>query len=212
MKILHAAALCLLTASPALAGNITIDFEQPSSFASIDQFYNGGTDSNGVAGGSSVGVTFGLDDLAVQNDVLGPYFSNAPSPIGLMSAVGPETAMNVEHGFTDVSLFYATPEDVAAGVQVWSGLNGTGTLLASFDLTKNSDPAGSANPYGTWTQVFGGSWSSTAHSVTFVNSVGFAGFDDISVSTPVPEPTTAMLAVLGIAGLVVARRRVGTKE
>lgn len=207
MNLLHATtALCLLSAAPAFAGSITIDFEQPSSFASIDQFYSGGTDSDGVTG-TNLGVSFGLDDLALQNDVLGPYFSNAPSPIGVMAAVGPETAMNVAEGFTDISFFYSSPDDVTAGVQVWSGLDGKGTLLASFDLTKNSDPSGTANPYGTWTQLFSGSWGNIAHSVTFVNSVGSAGFDDISISTPVPEPTTATLALLGFAGLVVYKRR-----
>jgi hypothetical protein len=130
------------------------------------------------------------------------------SPVGF----GLETAMNVAHGFTDISFFYASPDDVSGGVLIWSGLNGTGTLLASFDLPQNSEPAGSANPYGTWTQLSGGSWNKIAHSATFFNSVGFADFDDISVSTPVPEPTTLSLLGIGMAGLVVLRRRSSKKS
>jgi hypothetical protein len=196
--LLPAAALILLTAAPARAEFITLDFEGPTSFASIADYYDGGTDSDGAAG-PDLGVSFGLDALGLKNDVLGPYFSNAPSPLGAMAPVGPDAAMNVAVGFKDVSFYYSSPEDVLDGVEVWGGLNGTGLLLATFHLTKNAEAEGD-NRYGHWDNLFSGALAGTAHSLTFTNAVGFAGFDNIGF-TPVPEPTSAVLFAMGLAGL-----------
>src|SRR5437879_3739953 len=79
-KLLCAAAAALFAASPAFAAGTLIDFEGATSFASINAYYDGGADSAGAIG-PSLGVSFGGDALALQNDPLGPYFSNAPSPL-----------------------------------------------------------------------------------------------------------------------------------
>ncbi len=207
MKLLLPVALLLGLAPVSLfAGTVTLDFEGPTSYASIADFYNGGTDSAGVAG-PNLGVTFGLDDLGLKNDELGPYFSNAPSPLGIMTPVGPDTAMDVAAGFTDLRFFYTSSDDVASGVQVWSDLGGQGRLLASFDLTKNAD-AGVADPFAHFDQRRTGPLGETAYSVTFANSVGFAGFDDIAVAA-VPEPRSVSLVAAGLLGLLALRHRSG---
>ena len=56
-----------------------------------------------------------------------------------------------------------------------------------------------------WTQITH-TPANTAPWVTFGGSVGFAAFDNIDLNV-VPEPTSAVEVALGIAGLVVSRRR-----
>lgn len=194
MKLFTLAAGSLLAATSAFADtNLLIDFEEPTSFESIGSFYD------------SVGVIFMPDALALQNDELGPYFSNAPSPIGVMTPVGPDATMNVALGFKDsISFSYSSSALVISAVNVYSGLDGTGTLLASFNLVPNATIGCSDSPFcrfDTVTSTFGG----LAKSVTFGAGVG-AAFDNVAI-TAVPEPATAVLMLLGVAGLLAARQR-----
>jgi hypothetical protein len=195
MKLSSIAACSLFLASSAFAAPTTlIDFEAPPSFASIDSFYG------------SLGVVFTGDALALQNDELGPYFSNAPSPIGVMFAAGPDATMNVALGFKDeISFSFSSSELVVGAVNVYSGLNGTGMLLTSLNLEANAQDGCSDSPYCRFDRVsstFGG----IAKSVTFGASENTAAFDDIAI-TAVPEPGSALLVALGLAGLLVSRRR-----
>jgi hypothetical protein len=201
MKHLAAAlAAPLLAATPAFAVVINVDFETPTSFASIDGHYAGGTDSDGVAG-ANLGVTFGLDALALRNDAAGPYFSNAPSPLGVMTVVGGDSAMNVALGFTTLALQYSSRASVFNGVQVWSGLNGSGSLLASLSLSANAQAGGcSDSPLCNFSGLSAASFG-VARSVTFGNAAANAVFDNLSV-TVVPEPGSALLMALGVAAFV----------
>ncbi len=207
MKQLIALAAGALFASFAQANTaVLVDFETPSSFASILAHYNGGTDGSGLAG-ANLGVSFGADALGLQNDVLGPYFDNAPSPLGVLAVVGADATMNVAAGFTGtVGLSYSASDFVLQGVNVYSGLNGTGKLLASFNLVGNAQADGcSGAPLCRFDQLTS-SFAGTAHSITFGNAAGQAVFDNISISA-VPEPTTVLLMSLGLATLMLRRRR-----
>jgi PEP-CTERM motif len=195
MKLITLAAGGLLAATSAFADtNLVIDFEEPASFESIGSFYD------------SVGVVFTGDALALRNDELGPYFSNAPSPIGVMVPVGTDATMNVAVGFKDsISFSFSSSALVISAVNVYSGLDGTGTLLASFNLVDNAQIGCSDTPSCRFDRVsstFGG----IARSVTFGSSAGAAVFDDVAI-TAVPEPASAVLMLLGVAGLLAARRR-----
>lgn len=206
----HAFALTALlmslgAATPALAQLVLVTFETPTSFASINTHYAGGTDSAGVSG-ANLGVSFGGDAVAVQNDALGPYFSNAPSLLGVMAPVGPDAFMNVPVGFTDLSFFYSSNAAVVGGVKVWSGLGGTGTLLASLSLANNAQFRCSSAPFCRFDNL-STTFSGVARSVGFGDAANVAGFDNVSI-TAVPEPTTLVLMALGLAGVVgFARRR-----
>ncbi|OYU99311.1 MAG: hypothetical protein CFE45_13420 [Burkholderiales bacterium PBB5] len=203
MKTLSAAALALMAVTPAFAGNTLINFETVTSFASIESYYDGGADGAGAIG-PSLGVVFTGDALGLANDFV-TYFTHAPSPIGVMAPVGADATMNVASGFAGAVSFAYTASQFVGQVNVWSGLNGTGDVLASFNLVKNAQRGCSDSPYcrfDTMTSTFAG----TAHSMTFGNAANVAAFDDIRI-TAVPEPTGALLLSLGLATLFVARRR-----
>ena len=178
MKHTIALAAGLLAVSLAQAGLLLVDFETPSGFASIQEHYNGGTDSNG-AGGANLGVSF--------------------------TAADADSTMNVAGGFgTGLFFSYSSSQAVLQAVSVWSGLNGTGALLASFDLAANAQAGGCTDTafcnFDRMTQYFSG----TAQSVTFGAAGTTAAFDNIGA---VPEPRSALLVALALGGVFLARRR-----
>lgn len=203
MKLISAAALALLAVNPAFAADTLLDFEAVTSFASVSEFYNGGADSAGAVG-PSLGVSFGGDALGLAND-LDTYFSHAPSPVGVMAPVGADATMNVAAGFVDAVSFSYTSSAFVSQVNVWSGLNGTGEVLASFNLVANAQRGCSDSAYCRFDQLTS-TFAGTAHSMSFGNAANVAAFDNINI-TAVPEPTTVLMMALGLAGLFVARRR-----
>jgi hypothetical protein len=197
MKLISTAAIALalaaFSAAPAFAAPTVVDFEDVPSFSSIGDFY-----------GASLGVTFGGDALGLSNDALGPYFSNAPSPLGVMTAVGADSAMNFAAGFTSLAFWYSSADATAGAVQVWSGANGTGSLLGAFDLSNNAASGCSDTAYCHFDYAYE-SFGGLAHSVTFGNATGVA-FDNVTINA-VPEPATVTLMLAGGLLLVGAQRR-----
>jgi hypothetical protein len=203
MKMIYAATLALFAATPAFAADTLIDFETVTSFASIGEYYNGGADSAGAIG-PALGVSFTGDALALAND-FETYFSHAPSPLGVLAPVGADATLNVALGFTDAISFWYSSSAFVSQINVWSGLGGTGEILASFNLVANATHGCSDSAYCRFDQL-SSTFAGTAHSVSFGNAAGVAAFDDIRI-TAVPEPTTALMLSLGLAGLFLSRRR-----
>jgi hypothetical protein len=125
--------------------------------------------------------------------------------------------MNFANGFSSVSFNYALSSNSSqfnGSADIWSGLNGTGTLLGSIALSATS--AGNSCAVGTdsycnWTGVSAAHFGGIAESVTFgaTGTSDFAEFDGLQV-TPVPLPAAAWLlisAVAGIAGFARKPRR-----
>lgn len=180
-----------LLAAPAFAGSITLDFETAPSFAPVGDTY------------AAWGVSFGQDLQGLSNDALGPYFSHAPSPLGVMFVSGADATINAERGFSGLSLYYSSADVVNDGLQVWSGLNGSGTLLASLSLENNASRGCTDTAYCNW-NFLSTNWNGTGYSVTFASGTQLAAFDNINL---VPEPSSALLAGLALTALVASRRR-----
>ncbi|WP_326544176.1 PEP-CTERM sorting domain-containing protein [Pseudorhodoferax sp.] len=192
MKFLSLAALALFAAAPVLAAPTTIDFETAPDWAPIAEHY------------ASVGVSFGGGADGMQNSIPEfPSFSNAPSPLGIMVGNTAPALMNVADGFSGVfSFWYSSFDAVAGGVSIWSGLDGTGDLLASFDLLGNAQDGCDDSPFCRF-DLLSTTLHSAAYSVTFAEAIGF---DNVTFNE-VPEPASALLMGLGLAGLAAARRR-----
>lgn len=210
MKLFAAAALALF-AAPVFASTsgFVIDFEKNWDYANgdVNAYYNGGTAADGTSG-TNFGVSFvGLSGLS--NDPAFPAYSGAPSMLGVAYAhtFAPTDMafMNVAAGVDrPLSFFYSSPTAITGGIKAYSGLNGTGTLLGSFDLLGNAP-----NGFDTWTQATF-SFSGIAGSFDLTSAANVAGFDNISVSvSPIPEPSTFLMMLVGGAVLLrqVGRRR-----
>lgn len=223
-KAIKFAALALATAAAfgfatEAEASVTLTFEGVGNLASVNDFYNGGTDSAGNSG-TNYGISFSSNSLGLIDADAGGSgnFANEPSPsTDLIFLSGAAATMNVAAGFdTGFSFFYSG--DVAGFVNVYDGLNATGNLLATLVLPVNyqngnctGDPTGD---FCHWDPI-GVSFAGTAKSVDFGGAANFIGFDNVTLgaSVPgngaVPEPSTwaTMLLGFGAVGLAVRRRR-----
>lgn len=196
MKLLPALSfLVALAASPAVASASTVllDFEQNWQYGdAIDNVYAGN------------GVSF-TNVLGVSNDIDFTYYSGAPSMVGVAMAqldgeVNTSAFMNVTAGVgSSISFYYASPATVLGAVKAYSGLNGTGELLGTFDLVSNG--AG----YDVWTPTTF-TFTGVARSFDLTGSANVVGLDNISI-TAVPEPESYALALLGLGLLAALSRR-----
>lgn len=205
--------LCLLMASPSQA--LVLDFEGLGNLEAVDDFYNGGTGGNGSVG-TDYGITFSSNALAIIDTDAGGTgnFGGEPSPSTVLFFLSGDAAiMSLAAGFDTGFSFYYSAINQAGSVSVWSGLDGTGDLLASLDLPVTSSDGG--DPNGLFSPFFatGVGFEGNALSVSFAGVVDQIAFDDITFGsvtpgTPaVPEPSTFLLLGAGLLGVVGYRMR-----
>lgn len=187
IKLSLAVAVGVLSAAPALATTVTLDFDGVTNAASIEDFYNGGADSAGASSGLNYGISFGPDALGFTNELF--------APTGYLNAVDSDAAMNVDPGFIGVVSFdYASFDDFQ--VNVYSGPNGTGDVLATFLLAAN---------FTEWEPI-SVTVNEIARSIQFGDAVSFAAFDNVSVNV-VPLPAAAWLLLSALGGFAAFVRR-----
>jgi hypothetical protein len=123
--------------------------------------------------------------------------------------------MDVAAGFSTGFSFYYAAANTPGSVSVYSGLDGTGTLLDTINLPVNGsgcDSTGQA--YDCWTNT-GVAFAGTAESVVFGGAANYIGFADVtlgasSVPSAVPEPGSIVLlgsGLVGLAGVVRSKLR-----
>ena len=214
-----ASAMILAASGFAQANVIVLDFEGVGDQANINDFYNGGTDSLGNSG-TDYGIGFGSNTLGIIDADAGGTgnFANEPSADTVMFFLTGTAVLNYSAGFdTGFSFFYSS--STVASVFVYDGLDATGNLLATLDLSAQGFDNCSGDPNGqfcNWSPV-GASFAGTAYSIDFGGTVNQIGYDDITFGSatagggdddPTPAPAPAGLALLGLGLALMSKKRI----
>lgn len=134
-------------------------------------------------------------------------FANEPSANTIMFFSDANNAiLNVTNGFsTGFSFFYTSSS--AATVNVWSGLNATGSILGSINLAAQSSSGCSGDPSGGFCNFTnaGVAFAGNAFSIDFGGAAGGTGYDNITfgsdVAGAVPEPSTWAMMLVGFGAV-----------
>ncbi len=156
------------------------------------------------------GIGFSSNVYAIDSVMSGGSGDFVRTPLGTPAIFvnGPTGSMvtgtmNVTAGFTGIQFFYTAAFQET--VKIWSGTNGSGTLLATLNLSPNNSLC-TAPSYCNWSSA-GVSFSGTAESVTFTGGANGLGLTDITLNsskTAIPEPSSIYLLGVGLAGVTVA--------
>ncbi len=209
-------------AAQAGAATVTLPLGNLHTGAAIGTYFSGGHDSVPNDGtGPNLGLVFSSNATA-QSEAGAGKFENNPSgqkEVLYFSASNTTTAyMDDGGGFYGLSFNYSLSNNTGAPgfAYVYSGLNGTGTLLDTLTLapaTSNVQACGSRlDAYCTWQTISTGTLSGKAESVVFSGAAAGLGsstttptslteFDALSFATT-PLPASVWLLVSSLGGLV----------
>jgi len=174
---------------------ININEDVSGDLATVLDFYNGGTSSAGTSG-TDYNINFDPNALALKLNTLTVNVSNTSrcglgdptsSRGALFWLAGPSSIMNVPNGFVEeISFFYSSP-NVGGSIQIFDGLGGTGTILATLLL--GTTPNGGVPGYGAEFCPFveaSATFSGVAKSIDFQGSSNQIVFDDVLLKCLVP--------------------------
>lgn len=168
LKKFAISASLMAIAGLASATTTTLTFEGAT--GGVNNFYNGGTDQNGHTG-PNVGITVTNGSAVITHNggnSYGPPIVNEPSFKTVFWTRDPQVTFNKPSGFTSgFSLLYVSTATNNGTVNVYSGQNGTGTLLATFPLPGVTQCTTLYASYCNWTSV-GATFAGVAQSVTVV--------------------------------------------
>ncbi|MDL2337097.1 MAG: VPLPA-CTERM sorting domain-containing protein [Pseudomonadota bacterium] len=181
-----AAAASICAATPAFSALVTVDFDNLASQVVTNQYPN---------------INFS-NSVTVTSDPAFFEFTGNPSGLSVMvvnAAEGATSVMNVTTGFVgNASFSFSNISGATGTVSVFSGLNATGSTLASFTLAANDN----LNQWYQLSQDFVG----TAYSISFAGNDGNIAYDNVTVNA-VPLPAALLLFPFGAAGLGLTARR-----
>ena len=210
-----------LSASAFANSGELLTFQGLGDMQTVGNFYNG----SGIPGTPNYGVSFSSNFFGLSPIMNGgsgnfaPFANGSGDPHAIFisnSMTGPSGLpvtgiMNVTAGFSSGLNFFFTAgfaPGQAETVSVWSGANGTGTVLATISLANNNAGCG-APLYCNWSDA-SLSFKGTAQSVTFSGPSDELGLTAITIgssTTAVPEPSTIYLLGAGLACVSLGKLR-----
>ncbi len=210
------ALLVLIFAPCASGGTITVSFDEPQLVNNdpVLNFYNGGTTYRGIGGGPDDGISFTLNArVFTQTSGLTGTFTK-PGIAELYSDTAREGegiafTMDVDPGMSGSLSFDFATIDAGGEVKFYSGLDGSGSLLADVSLPVTSPITGPG--------VFvpdSVSFPGVVHSIVFSGGNKQLAIDDLSLVI-IPEPSSWTLLVLGALmslAAALARRRTSRRR
>jgi hypothetical protein len=217
LKVLSLTAVVMLVSAAALADSTEVlTFSGLGDNQPVGNFYNG----SGLTSTPNYGVTFSSNFYGLTSFYNGGAGAFSPTPTttpaifmgGVTTGTTVMGVMNVTAGFSGGLNFYFTAgfaPGQSESVQIWSGANGTGTILATINLSNNNSSCNGYPTYCLWSSA-GASFTGTAKSVTFSGPANELGIADITVgsnSTAIPEPSSAYLLGAGVAALSLTQVR-----
>ncbi|HZS52975.1 MAG TPA: hypothetical protein VFA65_01125, partial [Bryobacteraceae bacterium] len=161
----------------------------------ILNYYNGGMSSAGTTG-PNFGISFPSNALLICLNTLTTSCSNTSrggqgDPASQMGSLfflaGSSTFLDDPAGFTTGFSFNYTAINQGGSISVWSGVDGTGTLLATLNLptTASSCPAGYDAQFCPFVPI-GVTFSGTAESINFGGTANQIVFDDVTFGSATP--------------------------
>lgn len=209
-----------LWSATASASPIFVTFAGLQNQESVLNYYDGGLGGSGSGPGPSDEIVFSSNALALTSSLVGGTGTFAPAgDTAIFFLSGSGITMDVLDGFgNSLSFLYTAPSftgftNPGGTANIYSGLDGTGTLIASIALpgTMNgtSVPGCSGQPFCPFVEE-NLEFSGTAMSVVFAGSQNEIGFTDIDLD--VPEPGTLGSVLLGLAALIFVSIRATAKH
>jgi hypothetical protein len=206
--------LLLISAAAHATSGELLSFQGLGNEQSVSNFYNGA----GLSSTPNYGITFSSNFLGLlpiantagyptgsgsfmPTPTSGPAIFICPGGIAADCSSGSSTGvMNIASGFSKgIDFFYAA--GATETVTLWSGANGSGTVLLTISLSPNSCSSSSNVCVYQWSQI-GKNFSGTAYSVTFSGPGDQFGLADITLgssTTAIPEPSSFYLLASGLA-------------
>jgi hypothetical protein len=202
-----------MAAGTAAKAEIVLTFDELNGAVNetVDNYYAGGFGGAGTGPGVNHGIVFSHNTITGCNTSSFCSNTNAdqspsqPNIIFFLS--GAAATMNVAAGFdTGFSFFYSSI-NVPAFVNVYDGLDGTGSILATLSLAVT--PSGGGGCLGAFCPFvpIGVTFNGVAHSVDFGGTENQVAFDNITLGSEipggagVPEPASWAMMLAGFAGL-----------
>ena len=194
-----------VTVVAASANSVVLTFEGLKEFHRVGNLY------------ANYGITFSdnaLASISELNGGSGNYVSSPPPGITSLALTnGTAITMNVSGGFQS-SLSFDYIAGIPGSLTLYSGLGGTGSVLATIGLPVT--PTCSSGPtYCQWLPL-DIHFSGTARSAMFGGQHLYLVVDNIKLNTQtvatVPEPASLFLVGAGIAGILLRGRKFVTRR